>query len=276
MPRIIGGRHSTYLLLNGITVSRCVALSPGIDLLPVSKRMGPKPLLSGLDLLDQQFALLMLPWVDCQIRVSGEGRVDVASRAWNSLWDVLLLSAVFGVQVNCGLQSTAALEHFTERSRLNVIHYRFFNPPNDGSRQLTEVDCDWLEQHFSAAQNLLSDHGFQNAVHCLATYHWHSLPRAQLALIWAGIEGLFGVDSEITFRISLYAAKFLAPEDVEQQRAIFGDMKRLYGVRSKAVHGGKLKGDPHGSVEESVGLLGRLIRACVEQKKMPVPEQLVL
>jgi hypothetical protein len=143
------------------------------------------------------------------------------------------------------------------------------------SPALSDADCTWLEQNFCHSQRLLSEHGFQNAVHCLATYHWHTLPRARLALLWAGIEGLFAVDSEIVFRVSLYSAKFLAPDDPSQQKQIFSDVKRLYGVRSKAVHGGKLKGDPHDSVVESVALLGRLVRACIEQQRLPVPEQLV-
>lgn len=241
MPRVIGGRRTTYLLLSGIMVPRVVHLATGIDLLPWGKNVGPRPLLTHLDLLEQNFAMLQLPWIECQLRVSGNGGADVATRAWNALWDVLLLSAIFGVPVNCGLQSTAELAHFSEKSRLSVIDYRTFNIPQHDARALSETECLWLESNFRKAQLLLVQHGMQNAVHCLATYHWHSLPRAQLALIWAGIEGLFGVDSEIIFRVSLYTAKFLAPEDRIAQQKIFSEVKQLYNVRSKAVHGADLK-----------------------------------
>lgn len=276
MPRVIGGRRTTYLLLSGIKVPRSVRLAHGVELLPWGEQVGPRPLLAGLDLLDQHFALLQLPWIDCQLRIAGMGRVDVATRAWNSLWDVLLLSAIFGVPVNCGLQSTAELAHFTERSRLHVVDYRILAPLGKDARVLSEAECMWLESNFGKAQSLLAQHGLQNAVHCLATYHWHSLPRAQLALLWAGIEGLFGVDSEIVFRVSLYTAKFLAPGDVDLQKTLFSDVKRLYNVRSKAVHGGKLKGDPHESVSESVELLRRLIVACIERNCLPSLDDLVL
>lgn len=275
MPRVIGGRRTTYLLLSGIKVPRTVRLADGVGLLPWGDQVGPRPLLAGLDLLDQHFALLQLPWIDCQLRIVGSGGADVATRAWNALWDVLLLSAIHGVPVNCGLQSTAELEHFTEKSRLNVVNYRIFPPPKSDARVLSEVECTWLEMHFDAAQSLLAQHGFQNAVHCLASYHWHSLPRAQLALLWAGIEGLFSVDSEIVFRVSLYTAKFVAPGDVDQQKRIFGDVKRLYSARSKAVHGGKLKGDPHSAVTESVELLRRLIATCIERNCLPSLDDLV-
>lgn len=275
MPKIIGGRRTTYLLLSGISVPRVVRLAPGVDLLPWGEKVGPRPLLTGLDLLDQHFAMLQIPWITCQLRIVGKGGTDVATRAWNSLWDALLLSAVFGVPVNCGLQSTAELAHFTEKSRLSVIDYRRLTITGDEVRALTEAECVWLEANFGNAQGLLSQHGLQNAVHCLATYHWHSLPRAQLALLWAGIEGLFGVDSEIVFRVSLYTAKFLAPDSTLVQRKIFSDVKRLYTVRSKAVHGGRFKNDPSDSVAESVELLRQLIVACIEGNRLPSVDQLV-
>lgn len=276
MPKVIGGRRTTYLLLSGITVPRVVQLAPGVDLLPWGKNVGSRPLLTGLDLLDRHFAMLQLPWIECQIRIAGKGGADVATRAWNALWDVLLLSAIFAVPVNCGLQSTAELAHFNEKSRLSVIDYRTFAIPQRSSKTLTELDCLWLESNFRKAQLLLTQHGMQNAVHCLATYHWHSLPRAQLALLWAGIEGIFGVDSEIAFRVSLYTAKFLAPDDRLMQQKIFSEVKQLYSVRSKAVHGGRFKGDPSDSVAKSVELLRKIIVACVEGDQLPSVDQLVL
>lgn len=275
MPKVIGGRRTTYLLLSGISVPRVVKLAEGVDLLPWGEGVGPRPLLTGLNLLDQHFAMLQIPWVRCQLRIVGKGAADVARRAWNSLWDTLLLSAIFGTPVNCGLQSTAELAHFTEKSRLSVVDNRRLTILQDEARTINEAECVWLESHFENAQILLNQHGFQNAVHCLATYHWHSLPRAQLALLWAGIEGLFGVESEIVFRVSLYTAKFLAPDDALVQRQIFTDVKKLYSVRSKAVHGGRLKGDPSNSVSESVELLRKLIVACVEGNQLPMVDQLV-
>jgi hypothetical protein len=276
MPKVIGGLRTTYLLLSGITVPRVVQLAPGVDLLPWGRNVGPRPLLTGLELLDQHFAMLQLPWIECQLRIVGKGKADVATRAWNALWDVLLLSAIYGIPINCGLQSTAELAHFSEKSRLSIIDYQRLTMPRDEAKSLSEAECVWLESNFGKAQLLLNQHGMQNAVHCLATYHWHSLPRAQLALLWAGIEGLFGVDSEIVFRVSLYTAKFLAPTDALMQQKIFSNVKRLYSVRSKAVHGGRLKGDPTGSVFESVDLLRQLIITCIEGNQLPLIDQLVL
>jgi hypothetical protein len=91
----------------------------------------------------------------------------------------------------------------------------------------------------------------------------------QLAVIWAGIEGLFGIESEIIFRLSLYSARFLEPTDEMARQAVFALVKRLYKQRSAAVHGAELKGDASAAVREAVQLLLRLLKKCVEMKGLP-------
>ncbi len=101
------------------------------------------------------------------------------------------------------------------------------------------------------------------------------MPRVKLTILWSGIEGLFGVESEIVFRMSLYAARFLAIDDRAKQTEIFAKVKELYKVRSKAVHGGRLKFDPEPSVRESAALLRSLILKCGETGALPNIESLV-
>jgi hypothetical protein len=84
------------------------------------------------------------------------------------------------------------------------------------------------------------------------------------------------VDSEIVFRASLYTAKFLAPDDKLAQQKIFSEVNALYSVCSKALHGGRLKGDPRNSIAKSVDLPRQLIGACIEGNRLPQVDQLVL
>jgi len=270
MPRVIGGRYCTYLLVTGVRPVRRVDLAPGIELIPVTSIPQPDQVLDKVEDIDIHFVALFLPWVESQIRVAGRGSTDVATRAWNSLWDVLLLSAIYTVATTCVLQSTSTLERFGKSSKIHVIHYHFYDhPARNDAYKIGESECVWLEENFRKAQSLLHDHRFRTAVHCLATYRWHSLPRAQLALLWAGIESLFAVDTEIVFRVSLYAAKFLSPTDRDVQREIFESVRQLYKFRSQAVHGGKLKEEPRESVANSALLLSQLVRACVERNELP-------
>lgn len=47
-----------------------------------------------------------------------------------------------------------------------------------------------------------------------------------MAVIWAGIEGLFGVSSEIRFRLSICIARFLYPDDADKRKLIFEAVKK--------------------------------------------------
>ena len=269
--RVLGGPKHTYLLLSGVQSDRPVRLAPGLDLSPVTSPPGPDLVLPNIkEPLDLHIVSLFLPWVESQLCVKGKGSKDVAVRAWNATWDVLLLGAIFHSQTSCVLQSSAALENFTLKSRISVMNYFLQGYSRREGRKLNEEECGWLELNFQAAQDLLQQHSFQTAVHCLATYHWHTIPRARLSLLWAGIESLFSVDSEIVFRVSLYVAKFLAPEDPPRQRQLFEQVKRLYKTRSQAVHGARIKGDAHAQVEETAELLRVLLVNCVELRSLPV------
>jgi hypothetical protein len=96
----------------------------------------------------------------------------------------------------------------------------------------------------------------------------------RLAILWAGIEGLFGVESEIVFRLSLYIARYLFPNDEPMRSQTFNKVKQLYKQRSAAVHGSRVKGDVSTDVTDSALLLGQLVRKCVEARELPQTDRL--
>ena len=101
------------------------------------------------------------------------------------------------------------------------------------------------------------------------------MARVKLAILSAGIEGMFGASSEIRFRISLYVARFLHPDDAEQRRDVFDAARKLYNTRSAAVHGSKIKGDISTAVSESEAILCQLLRCCAERNSLPDEDELV-
>ena len=101
------------------------------------------------------------------------------------------------------------------------------------------------------------------------------MPRIKLAVLWAGIEGMFGASSEIRFRISLYIARFLHQDDSKKRKLLFETVKKLYNSRSSAVHGSKIKGDIDAAVEESANILQKILLQCVVNKSMPNENELV-
>lgn len=271
-----GSGKETYLYVNGLATDRVLHISDDVQLLPAQPDCYRELFLGlGKSDLDISVISLFLPLVRSQLRVQGSDSEKTAIRAWNAVWDALLLGAIVDCDVMCNLQSDVSVEQLTPDSKLVVTNYHLRGLSNRPVQSLSEAQITWIEQHFSTARSLLQNDNFQNAVHCLASFRWHSMPRARLAVLWSGIEGLFGVDSEIVFRVSLYAARFLAENDCAKQRAVFAKVKELYKLRSKAVHGGRIKGDPVGAVNESAELLRSLILKCVELGSLPETESLV-
>jgi Apea-like HEPN len=272
MP-IVGRGNNTYLLLTGISVTNKVALGPRVELLPAICAT-PTDVLATITKTKAELAIAMLflPLTRSQLHVSARNPRELAATAWNAQWDCVLLSALFDRDVVCNLQSDTPANEIGLQTSL-VVTNRHLRGMNDSpERQLANEDEKWLQNHIVTARNLLEDTAFQTAVHCLASYRWHPHPRTQLALIWSGIEALFGVDTEIVFRVSLYTSKFLAPDDEHERLSIFKNVKHLYKQRSAAVHGSKMKGNTPAAILESADLLLRLIRRCIESNSLPDPE----
>jgi hypothetical protein len=92
--------------------------------------------------------------------------------------------------------------------------------------------------------------------------------RAAIARLWAGIESLFGISSELVYRISLLASTVVAPRGPERLGA-FQRLRKLYGIRSKAVHGEPLTDDVlRLGLGESFELLRTLLLDAVERDKL--------
>ena len=248
--RILAGANETLLFLNGLAVPRPLRLSEHVELRPAERSPEAESIIKvARDEIDLGVMTIFLRSVSSQLSVRAATPKETAIRAWNSLWDVVPL--------------------------MTITNYWLRGLSNAPARMLDDAEAIWIEQHFEHARTLLEEEAFRSAVHALAPYRWHSHPRAQLALLWSGIEGLFGVESELAFRVSLYAARFLALGDASERTQIFDSVRRLYKLRSAAVHGARMKGDARDAVEESAQLTLRLLRQCVLANHMPRIDELV-
>jgi hypothetical protein len=252
--QIVGEGIETYLYLNGIGINRPVSLGRNIELLPATCSIDT---VTVLDLSKDQgefgVALIFLWLVKSQLHIISENPKSLAIDGWNSLWDAMLLSALYNCDAVCNFQCNIPIEEITKDCSFRVTNHelRGLGP----FYTLNDQDISWISQHFSTARDLLEQRKFLNAVHCLATYHWHSLPNAQLALLWSGIEGLFDINSELVFRLSLYIARFLEGDNEEKRKTTFNNVKKLYNFRSSAVHGSGKNANHDESVYDSAQLL---------------------
>ncbi len=275
--QVIGKGNTTYILLSGIEVPRELSLGDNVLLLPADT--------SHLDFEtavatckrpdDIAVVAAFIPRITAQFKIHAPTSKELAATAWNASWDALLLSAIFNTEVGFNLQSDAEASSISEQTHLHATNLNFHGIMQAPPYKLNEKEIDWVSAHFKSAQQLLEIEKFQTAVHCLASYRWHSMPRIKMAVLWAGIEGMFGASSEIRFRISLYISRFLHPEDENERKVTFESVKKLYNSRSAAVHGSKVKGDLAQAVEESAELLRMLVLKCIENRAIPNEADLV-
>ncbi|MDI5985349.1 hypothetical protein QLQ85_11150 [Halomonas sp. M4R5S39] len=275
--QVVGTGNTTYILLSGLEVATDVELNENVNLLAADT--------SHLDLAtsistctrpdDIAVVAAFIPRITAQMKISAPTPKELAAIAWNSSWDALLLSAIFHTEVGFNLQSDTEASSISSKSHLRATNYHMHGLTQTSPHKLNADDVTWITEHFYNARKLLDNDKFQTAVHCLASYRWHAMPRIKMAVLWAGIEGMFGASSEIRFRISLYIARFLHPVDADACKAKFESVKKLYNSRSAAVHGSKVKGDLAQAVEESAELLKNLIRQSVINKGTPNENELV-
>ncbi len=273
--RITGTGTETYLYINGIATSQEIKLHDSVSLLPVTAGFHYGKV-SDLLKNDVDFAVAAVSGrtIASQLRIEADDAEQLAGAAWNSLWDCMLLGAVLHCEVMGNIQCNKPVEQLESAEEISVTNYAFRAMLSD-PYQLNAEDLSWIDNNYATAYDLLDKDSFMTAVHAMASYRWHSMPRVQLAILWSGIEALFEANTEISFRISLYIAYFLAGNDPTVAKELFSKTKKLYSSRSAAVHGGKIKGSLDELVSESAALLNRIIRRCAELGDLPDIENLV-
>lgn len=271
---MIGFGNECYLYVNGISVSKPLQLHDAVCLCPA------KPVESWADNMqllknDMDFSIAVLcnMTIASQLHIMGDDSEQLTVNAWNSQWDCILLGALLNCNVMCNLQSDQPIDSVAKAKYVHVTNYELralLSPPYI----ISEEDEEWLTKYYGAAYTLLEIDSYQTAVHTMASYRWHSVPRVQLAVIWSGIESLFNVNTEVSFRISLYIANFLAKSET-QAKQLFKQVRKMYSLRSTAVHGNKTKENLEDAVVESADLLHRILKHCAETSSIPNVDDLV-
>jgi hypothetical protein len=139
--------------------------------------------------------------------------------------------------------------------------------------QVQQADLDWVDSNLIKFAGLLEQPKFRLAVESLSTHHFSTSKRMMAATLWAGIEALFEIQSELRFRLAVVIASVLEPRG-EARRKLYGMVKKLYDMRSKAVHGSPLA---EAKIEEHIlevrELLSRLLCHFVEMGTVPSEDQ---
>lgn len=192
-----------------------------------------------------------------------KGGKALAAKTWNALWVFHLLALACRRPVMPLYCAASHGTQFTLANRNLVIHRLPSVAP------ASDTDLDWAAAQCNAFHGLLDENRFQNAVRCYSNAHYLFDDDAKIMLIWAGIEGLLDVDSELRRRIALHAAILLDGTPAEKA-LYFKRVKKGYDVRSRVVHGAGAKSE---ILQQGYALAGEvlltLLRKCVELGRVP-------
>jgi hypothetical protein len=137
-----------------------------------------------------------------------------------------------------------------------------------------ESDLKWVLDRILAFGEMLEVPKFRLAVEALTTHQHLVSLRMMTASLWSGIEALIGIQAELRFRLALSVACLLeapGPERTERYRRV----KKLYDVRSRAVHGVAMRdAELVSHVAETRKLLSGMLSSMIECGSVPSEEDI--
>ncbi|MCK5127452.1 MAG: hypothetical protein KAR42_14445 [candidate division Zixibacteria bacterium] len=136
--------------------------------------------------------------------------------------------------------------------------------PKDAHEVVTIQDAQWIADRFDIFVSMMAKHEkLRFAVDSTIDWRYLKDPRAAIARLWSGIEAIFAVRAELVYRLSILSAALLAPRGQERIDKYY-KIKKLYGLRSRAVHGETMPEEKLlRATNESYQLLRELLIALV-------------
>lgn len=152
------------------------------------------------------------------------------------------------------------------RGGLLDYHLRLLIPKEILSTPFDLAEATWVSSYFERFNQLAAgNERFRFALEAAVDWRYSKDPRAAISRVWAGVESLLGISSELVYRIALNSATVVAPRGRERVAA-FKKVKATYGVRSKAVHGEPIADDKlFTSLHDSFEILRLLLLDAVER-----------
>lgn len=149
------------------------------------------------------------------------------------------------------------------------FHLKILSDGKTQPAQVTQDDAQWVYSHYDSFNALAAEReSFRFALEAATDWRYATDARSAVARMWAGIEAVFGVSSELVYRISLLSASLTRPRGLERKKR-FDEVKKLYGMRSKIVHGDKLSEDKlYDALAMSYELLRELLLLAIERGHM--------
>jgi hypothetical protein len=291
-----------YVLVTGLPrPEQPLTLAPGLTLVPLDSPLSVFDLAAAGAVGFREWAMLepVSRLCTCEIETAKDSDVvpgyDTLNRAW--LASALLVLRGFSrhLGIACSSYSWSLIAGHQKRSAQAIqkqvadegvdaaiyrpkrdlpafkgnlldFHARFLVDRDARIDPVTSDDAAWIATHFGTFNRLASkSEPFRLALEAAIDWRYAKEPRLAVGRIWSGIEAVFGVTSELVHRISILCASLLE-ERGDPRKARFQAVKRLYGLRSKAVHGEPLPQEQLVSaMNDSHRLLRELLLLTIER-----------
>jgi hypothetical protein len=255
---------------HGVTVAETIELAPGVLVTPEVPRFEVQEVADGTKSIAEYASVLtMVEHATFAIRVSGLRGKGLAAKAWNALWQFHLLSLA-AQSPCCSLYSVAD----GAKPTFAVANRHLFFAPFERSAHLTRAHLTWAAKHQAGFDGLVKNPRFSTAMRCFGNAHYLPDFDMRIMLLWSGIEGLLGVDAELSRRVAQYAA-LLHKGSQEDREAHYRMVRKSYAIRSKAVHGaGSAPAVLIAGYQDGSAILAELLARCVEIGEVPSCDEL--
>ncbi len=144
----------------------------------------------------------------------------------------------------------------------------------DNSEALQRTDLEWLEKYFVNVLDLIWKHPSINiAIEAISLFHQQVSLRMSVIALWAGIEAIFGITSELRYRLAIEIAAYLEVDNKDRVN-LYKKIKKMYDIRSKAVHGSNIDEKiiiEH--IKETKSILRRILIKSIEANNLPSHEE---
>jgi len=159
------------------------------------------------------------------------------------------------------------------RGSILDYHLRLLLPRDTRNSAFGLTEAVWFREHLERFNILAAnEERFRYALEAAVDWRFSKDHRSAIARLWSGIESLFGLSTELVYRVSLLASSVLAPRGPDRLAA-FKRVKETYGIRSKAVHGEPVDGAKlEKGLHDSYEILRALLLDAVERGKIRTEE----
>jgi hypothetical protein len=195
---------------------------------------------------------------------------DILNRAW-------LLNTLLVLRKKTSINSIALLnQSWNELKNVDDVkanlcdyHVKMLQVESLNELKVETEDVNWIKGFYENANTLaFENEKFRYALEVINSWRYCVDIKSAIAILWAAIESIVDVSIEISYRLSLSISSLLCERGNDRIKK-FKEIKKLYGLRSKVVHGSNLKdSEIEKALVESFQLLSELIVYMIENNKM--------